>query len=436
MHSHRFPGANTALPFVNKDHEQLKITQDFLRDGADQRGHLRPGAWRRSAGRGGPRHAPATAGRLASTFAVGEESSSVRRVERGADDAGRRDRAARQGRSRRVRARRVRARRGRGAHAQGRPLLPGRHGRRLRRVGGARGDGRRAAAQIFHSGAVEDGGKGPVEPGAHFYRSLQLDEHGNPINKRNAWMHALGRLRAADPARRRGHHPLPAADSRGRGGPIALRARVNYRKFAWWNTQWAFAGVRDPSTRLLIPSRPDHDDGRWTLHRRHLQGVGPDQGDPGHPDHGDGRGQGTAAGRRRGRTAAGRRRRCWTRRCASAGTTTASGCCCRATSRRRRRRSCKVTQMEPGYADGWVNVGARAHPGRQPGRRRGGPAQGARGRPEAWPRRTSSSARCSRAGAATTRRSATCATAAAQYPRDRVVRNQLGPRAVPEAPVS
>ena len=32
-----------------------------------------------------------------------------------------------------------------------------------------------------------DDGKGPVEPGAHFYRSLQLDEHGNPINKRNAW---------------------------------------------------------------------------------------------------------------------------------------------------------------------------------------------------------------------------------------------------------
>ena len=26
-----------------------------------------------------------------------------------------------------------------------------------------------------------------MEPGAHFYRSLMLDEHGNPINKRNAW---------------------------------------------------------------------------------------------------------------------------------------------------------------------------------------------------------------------------------------------------------
>ena len=40
---------------------------------------------------------------------------------------------------------------------------------------------------LLHSGAVADGGKGPVDPGAHFYRSLQLDEHGNPINKRNAW---------------------------------------------------------------------------------------------------------------------------------------------------------------------------------------------------------------------------------------------------------
>src|SRR5262249_54072492 len=41
---------------------------------------------------------------------------------------------------------------------------------------------------ILHSGLGQDGGKGPVEEGAHFYRSLQLDEHGNPINKRNAWM--------------------------------------------------------------------------------------------------------------------------------------------------------------------------------------------------------------------------------------------------------
>ena len=40
---------------------------------------------------------------------------------------------------------------------------------------------------IFWSGKVEDDGTGPVEPGAHFYRSYQLDGDGNVINKRNAW---------------------------------------------------------------------------------------------------------------------------------------------------------------------------------------------------------------------------------------------------------
>ena len=33
VRSHRFPGANTALPFVNGDEEQLRIVQDFLRAG-------------------------------------------------------------------------------------------------------------------------------------------------------------------------------------------------------------------------------------------------------------------------------------------------------------------------------------------------------------------------------------------------------------------
>ena len=34
---------------------------------------------------------------------------------------------------------------------------------------------------------MEDNGRGPVEQGAHFYRSYQIDGAGNPINKRNAW---------------------------------------------------------------------------------------------------------------------------------------------------------------------------------------------------------------------------------------------------------
>ena len=32
VHSHRFPAANTALPFVNKHADQLKATVDFLQD--------------------------------------------------------------------------------------------------------------------------------------------------------------------------------------------------------------------------------------------------------------------------------------------------------------------------------------------------------------------------------------------------------------------
>jgi tetratricopeptide (TPR) repeat protein len=115
---------------------------------------------------------------------------------------------------------------------------------------------------LFHSGLVEDGGKGPVEPGAHFYRSLMLDEHGNPINKRNAWMgRSVAYVRlippgAADTVRYRLRVPPDCGDT------ITLKARVNYRKFSWWNTQWAFGGIRDPEHKDYSVSA-SHDDGRW-----------------------------------------------------------------------------------------------------------------------------------------------------------------------------
>lgn len=35
---------------------------------------------------------------------------------------------------------------------------------------------------------------------------------------------------------------------------------MNYRKFAWWNTQWAYAGVRSASAP---PIAAGHDDGPW-----------------------------------------------------------------------------------------------------------------------------------------------------------------------------
>ena len=117
---------------------------------------------------------------------------------------------------------------------------------------------------VFHSGEVTDGGKGPVEPGAHFYRSLLLDERGNPINKRNAWAaRSLAYVRlippgAADTIHYRLRIPEDCGDT------LTLRAKVNYRKFMWWNTQWAFAGVRDPEHKDFGLAK-SYDDGRWVF---------------------------------------------------------------------------------------------------------------------------------------------------------------------------
>ena len=117
---------------------------------------------------------------------------------------------------------------------------------------------------VFWSGSVEDGGKGPVEKGAHFYRSLQMDEHGNPINKRNAWatravvyVHLIP-PGAADTVHYRLQIPKDASKK------INLTARLCYRKFSWWNTYFSFAGRTDAS-----PNAPqtttDYDDRHFTF---------------------------------------------------------------------------------------------------------------------------------------------------------------------------
>jgi len=99
---------------------------------------------------------------------------------------------------------------------------------------------------IFWSGEVEDGGKGPVEPGTHFYRAFQLDGKGNPIDKRNAWQaRSVLYVRlippgAADVAHFRVKIPKHAR------GPIAFTAKLNYRKFSHYYTQFAYAGMPKP----------------------------------------------------------------------------------------------------------------------------------------------------------------------------------------------
>jgi tetratricopeptide (TPR) repeat protein len=117
---------------------------------------------------------------------------------------------------------------------------------------------------IYWSGEVADNGKGPVDPGAQFYRSLSLDEHGNWINKRNAWAaHATVYAHlippgAADTVHFRIKIPKDCGDK------ITFTAKLNYRKFDWWNTQWAFAGVRDPNQKDR-QTTADYDNTRWVF---------------------------------------------------------------------------------------------------------------------------------------------------------------------------
>jgi Flp pilus assembly protein TadD len=123
---------------------------------------------------------------------------------------------------------------------------------------------------IFWSGKVDDDGKGPVEPGAHFYRSLQIDGHGNPINKRNAWatrsvvyVHLIP-PGAADTAHFRLHVPDNCGDK------ITLHAKLNYRKFSWYNTNFSFAGEPEevtvqPTKSGEKPTTPDYDDRKFAF---------------------------------------------------------------------------------------------------------------------------------------------------------------------------
>src|SRR5262249_10283018 len=111
---------------------------------------------------------------------------------------------------------------------------------------------------VYWSGMVEDEGKGPVEKGAHFYRSYQLDADGNMINKRNAWQsRSVLYVRlippgAADVAHYRVKIP---ADTK---GPITLTAKLNYRKFSYYYTQFAYAGRPLPD-QLPELIGPDHN---------------------------------------------------------------------------------------------------------------------------------------------------------------------------------
>lgn len=263
IHSHRFAAANTAIPTAYGDQEQLEATTNFLKNG-----HVTVDIFAVSA------VAPLETAHLAaaksrreepqisSTFAVGEESEMFGTpgylTEAPVEIAAPIDRAG------------ISVRRGDSLRVDA--VV------RTRTIGHFFPAGTVDAFDvwlelqavdnwgktIFWSGRVEQDGKGPVEPGAHMYRSYLLDAHGNHINKRNAWSaRSVLYVRlippgAADTVHFRLQIPKDCGDR------LILKARLNYRKFEWWNTQWAFGGIRNPLQPAFTLSK-DFDDGNWAF---------------------------------------------------------------------------------------------------------------------------------------------------------------------------
>ncbi len=259
VHSHRFPGANTAVPTANEDKVQLLTSQKFLQDK-----QLTVDIFAVSPAGGAAEKATNTAypkQELSTTFAVGEEAD----VSLPSGPAG-------EARPLTAPLGRVDATVRRGDDVLVDVVV------RTRKVGHFFPGGTVDAYDVwlelqatdekgqilYWSGKVEQDGNGPVEPGAHFYKSLQIDEHGNPINKRNAWAsRAVVYVKlippgAADTVHFRMHVPENA------GEKITLHSKLNYRKFQWWNTQFMFAGKQGP-VEGNVEVTPAYDDRKVTF---------------------------------------------------------------------------------------------------------------------------------------------------------------------------
>jgi Flp pilus assembly protein TadD len=257
--SHRFAAANTALPTANGDQEQLEAVIRFLK--ANQvtvdifaMTEAEPTA----DGGDGPRlEGP----ELATTFAVGEEQGMA--VGSGMAPAGPAETlfgpldqipaTVRRGESTRVDV--VVRTRGVGHFFPSGTVDAFDCWLELKAV-----DDR--GQVVFWSGMADE--QSPVEPGAHFYRSLMIDARGNPIDKRNAFAtRAAVYVRLIPPgAADTAHFRLAVPPDT--GDRLTLTARLNYRKFSWFNNQWAYAGVPDPDQEGAEHS-PHFDDRRFVF---------------------------------------------------------------------------------------------------------------------------------------------------------------------------
>ena len=248
IHSHRFPAANTALAAANRDAEQLSVEQKFLTSGFITVDIFAASPVKEPAKQTSMIRRAATGPRLSSGTAVGEEAEQqgdtfIREVGEVAAPID-----------------------------QAQPkFAPGSAVRvdvvvRTRKIGHFFPAGTLDSFDIwleleatdatgkvvFWSGQAQDGGRGPVEPGAHFYKAFQLDGDGNEINKRNAWQaRSVLYVHAIPPGAADTVHYLLNIPKDAKG-PIRLHAKLNHRKFSWYYTQFAYAGKPKPGQESKI----------------------------------------------------------------------------------------------------------------------------------------------------------------------------------------
>ena len=213
VHNHRFPAANTALPFVNQHPEQLKIVTEFLQNKVVTLDLFKDGTPIPSSGTEIARGKDTRIDVVVRTRGVGHrfptgtiDAFDIWLEVKATDENGK---------------------------------------------------------IVFWNGRIAaPDGNGPVDPSAHFYRAYMLDAHGNLINKRNAWAMRTVLYSntippgAADTVRYRLEIPPDCGDR------LTVEAKLNYRKFNWWHTQWAYAGVRDPEDTDFQVDK-GYDDGKW-----------------------------------------------------------------------------------------------------------------------------------------------------------------------------
>ena len=352
IHSHQFPAANTALPTANHDAAQLTATEDFLKQGRNsawissrflpETSAKKPGEEKGgTSGTSSPAALQSPPG-LQTTFAVGEEAESSIPVNSSPESAtpvalltaplNRTTASVRRGGTYRV------------------DVVV-----RTRKLGHFFPGGTVDAFDCWvELTATDDKGrryfperpawqmtaKDRSIPARIFTARCRLTAHGNPINKRNAWAtRSVVYVRlippgAADTIHYRLQIPPNAGDK------IHLQAKVNYRKFMWYNTQFAFAGVRDPHQKAGAVA-PNYDDSHYSFTGDPSKLPGGSQGIPDLPivvmaenavDLNVLAGQRAAASAERGSQS---------RTTGRAGTITASGFSCRAIFPVRRARSRK-----------------------------------------------------------------------------------------------